>query len=70
MEEMVQRISEAAGISNEQAQLAAESMLSFLKEKLPAPLALQVGNILDGHILIEEEIAQIKVSHMFAGSKE
>lgn len=42
MEELVQLVSARTGIAPEQARAAVETVLSFLKERLPAPLAAQV----------------------------
>ncbi len=46
MEELAQLVSEKAGISSDQAKAAIETMLGFLKEKLPEPLASQVDMLL------------------------
>jgi len=37
MEELIKLVSERAGISEEQAQAAVETVAGFLKERLPAP---------------------------------
>ena len=37
MEELVKRVSEQAGISEEQARTAVNTVAEFLKEKVPAP---------------------------------
>jgi hypothetical protein len=37
MEELVSRVSERAGISEEQARTAVETVAGFLKERIPAP---------------------------------
>ena len=47
MDELVKAISEQAGIPEEQAQKAAAAAMSFLKDKLPAPLASQLESALD-----------------------
>ena len=48
MDEVVKRISEKTGLSEEQARSAAETVVGFLKEKLPAPIAGQVDSYLGG----------------------
>ena len=48
MEELIKRITEKTGISEDQARSAVNTVSSFLKEKLPAPLAGQVDNVLSG----------------------
>jgi len=47
MDELVKAISEQAGIPEDQAKKAADAAMSFLKDKLPAPLASQLESALD-----------------------
>ena len=47
MEELVKMVSERTGLPEAQAQKAAEAVLDFLKQKLPAPLAGQLDNLLE-----------------------
>ncbi len=46
MEELVKQVSERSGISEEQARTAVTTVVGFLKERLPAPIAGQVDNVL------------------------
>jgi len=48
MEELIKRITEQTGISSDQAKSAINMVSGYLKEKLPAPLASQVENVLNG----------------------
>jgi hypothetical protein len=48
MDELIKRITEKTGISEEQARGAVNTVSGFLKEKLPAPIAGQVDNVLSG----------------------
>ena len=48
MNELIQRLIEKTGLSEEQASAAAETAINFLKEKLPAPLASQIDSALGG----------------------
>ena len=48
MEELIKRITEKTGISEDQARSAINTVSGYLKEKLPAPIAGQVDNILSG----------------------
>jgi len=48
MEELIQLVSEKAGISSDQAKAAIETVLGFLKERLPEPIAAQVDGLLAG----------------------
>jgi uncharacterized protein (DUF2267 family) len=46
MEELIKLVSERAGISSDQAKAAVETVLGFLKERLPEPIAAQVDGLL------------------------
>ncbi len=48
MDELIKLVSEKANISAEQAKQAVESVLAFIKDKLPAPIGEQVTNLLSG----------------------
>jgi uncharacterized protein (DUF2267 family) len=47
MDELIKTVSEKTGLPEAQAKQAAEAVLEFLKEKLPAPLAGQLDNLLE-----------------------
>jgi nucleoid DNA-binding protein len=69
MDELVKMISEQAGISEAQARKAAETAVSFLKDKLPAPLASQVDNVLDNENVIEGAEGLLKKGLSLFGNK-
>jgi predicted DNA-binding protein (UPF0251 family) len=48
MNELIQRLIDKTGLSQEQAASAMQIVLGFVKEKLPAPVAMQVESILTG----------------------
>ena len=48
MDELIKRITERTGISEDQARTAVTTVTGFLKEKLPAPIAGQVDNAISG----------------------
>ena len=48
MEELIKQVSERAGISEEQARAAVETVAGFLKERVPAPYNSYVDNFLGG----------------------
>lgn len=48
MDQLVKMITQRTGISDEQARWAVNTMLEFLKEKLPGPIASQVESLLSG----------------------
>jgi hypothetical protein len=45
MDELVQLVSEKTGLDEQKSKEAVETVLSFLKEKLPAPIASQIDNV-------------------------
>lgn len=47
MDELVKVVVEKTGLPEAQAKKAAEAVLEFLKEKLPAPIAGQLDNLLE-----------------------
>lgn len=48
LNQAVAMVVQKTGISNEQATTAVHTVISFLKEKLPAPLASQLDSLLAG----------------------
>ncbi len=48
MQEIVKLVSEKTGLPEAQAKLAVETVVSFLKTKLPAPLASQLDSAIAG----------------------
>lgn len=48
MDELVKLVVQKTGISEAQAKAAIETVVNFLKQKLPAPLASQVDTVLSG----------------------
>ncbi|KYF80295.1 hypothetical protein BE11_11370 [Sorangium cellulosum] len=46
MDELVRQVAEKVGISEDKARMAVETVVNFLKEKLPAPLAAHVDTAL------------------------
>src|SRR5262249_43871954 len=70
MDELVKRISEKTGISEDQARSAVNVVSNFLKEKLPAPIAGQVDNVLSGVGGMTDNLgeAAAKAGNIFGGS--
>ncbi len=48
MDELIKQVVEKTGISTEQAQTAVNTVISFLKTKLPEPIAGQLENLAGG----------------------
>ena len=47
MEELIKRVSERTGLSEDKAKTAIETVVGFLKERLPAPIASHVDSALE-----------------------
>lgn len=48
MNEIIQRLIEKTGLPEDKASAAVDTVVDFLKEKLPAPIASQIDNVLAG----------------------
>lgn len=48
MDELIKQVSAKTGISEDQARTAVNTVLGFLKTKLPAPIAGQIDNVIGG----------------------
>lgn len=48
MDELVKLVTQKAGITEEQAKTAINTVLEFVKSKLPPPLASQVDGVISG----------------------
>ena len=48
MDELIKLVSQKAGLSEEQAKAAVETVMGYLKDKLPAPIAGQIDSVLGG----------------------
>ena len=48
MDELVKLVSQKTGLSEEMSKVAVETVLDYLKGKLPEPLAGQIDNAIEG----------------------
>jgi len=48
MDELVRQVAQKTGIAEEQARTAVTTVLGFLKERLPAPIAGQLDGVISG----------------------
>ena len=46
MEELVKQVAQRTGISEDNARTAVTTVLGFLKDKLPAPIASQIDSVI------------------------
>lgn len=49
MDELVKLVAQKTGISPDQARAAVTTVIGFLKQRLPAPIAGQIDGILNGN---------------------
>ncbi len=49
MDELVNQVQSKTGISHDQAQQAAQTVIDYLKARLPGPVAGQIDNALKGN---------------------
>ena len=50
MDELIKLVTQKTGISKDQAQAAVETVLKFLKDKLPGPVGSQIEGALKGDV--------------------
>ncbi|HPH96284.1 MAG TPA: hypothetical protein PKW33_07400 [Anaerolineaceae bacterium] len=48
MDELVALVAKKTGMPEAQAKVAVETVINFLKEKLPAPIASQIDGVISG----------------------
>ena len=48
MEKLVELVSEKTGLNKEMSEKAVETVLDFLKDKLPKPIASQIDKVIEG----------------------
>lgn len=48
MDQLVELVSKKTGISEAQARKAVDTVLDFLKDRLPAPIAQNLDNLIEG----------------------
>ena len=48
MEELIKLVSQKTGLPAAQAKVAVDTVLGFLKQKLPAPIAGQLDSLIEG----------------------
>jgi uncharacterized protein (DUF2267 family) len=48
MEELIKQVTAKTGISEDQARTAVSTVLDFVKQRLPAPIAGQIENAMSG----------------------
>ncbi len=58
MDELIKLVAQKTGISADQAKAAVDTVLKFLKDKLPGPVASQIDGILSGQDVSAQDISK------------
>lgn len=69
MDELVKVVVKETGLPEKQARQAAQAVVKFLKDKLPAPLASQVDNVLAGSAVADAAEDLLKMGKGLLGNK-
>lgn len=69
MQELIKKVSETAGISEEQAKKSIETVSKYLKDNVPDILKSQIDNLINGGKLSEGIIEKLKSSAVDAKEK-
>jgi uncharacterized protein (DUF2267 family) len=68
MDELINQITQRTGISQNQAQQVVQVTVNFLKQRLPAPMASQLDNLISGQGGTRGQ-AQQSLGGMFGGNQ-
>lgn len=49
MEELIETVASKTGIPKDKAEKAVETVIAFLKDRLPGPIASQIDGLIDKH---------------------
>ena len=66
MDELINLVAQKTGIPKDKAEMAVETVVKFLKQKLPGPIAGQIDGILKGGSLTD---AAGKLGDLLGGKK-
>jgi hypothetical protein len=71
MNEIIQRLIERTGLPEDKAAMAVDTVIGFLKEKLPGPIASQIDGIMGGQSGVMDKLGGLgsNLGGMF-GKKE
>jgi hypothetical protein len=69
MDELIKLVAQKTGISPDQARAAVETVVGFLKQKLPAPIAGQLDGVLSGGAAASADDALKGLGGLLGGKK-
>ncbi len=62
MNEIIQRLIERTGLPEDKAEAAVETVLGYLKEKLPAPVASEIDSLVSGESGLADRLGGLEAS--------
>ena len=68
MDEVIKMVTQKIGVSEDQARTAVNTVVGFLKDKLPAPIAAQLDGVMNGNLSMDSlgDVAK-GIGGMFGG---
>ncbi len=54
MQELIKLVSQKTGMTEDKAKVAVDTVISYLKKNLPAPISAQIDNLLGGTGTVED----------------
>jgi hypothetical protein len=71
MNEIIQRLIERTGLPEDKAAAAVDTVIGFLKEKLPAPVASQIDGLMSGESGMADKLGGMgaNLGGMFGGKE-
>jgi hypothetical protein len=69
MDELIKLVSDKTGLSQEMAKLAVETVVGYIKKKLPAPVGSQIDTVLGGAGQVTSQGGLAQVLKGFFGRK-
>lgn len=70
MQQLIQQVSQRTGIPEDKARAAVDTVVGYLKERLPGPLASQLDNAVSGQSDEQGGGMMGAAKGMFGGNKE
>jgi hypothetical protein len=70
MQQLIQQVTQRTGIPEDKARAAVDTVVGYLKERLPGPMASQLDNAVSGQASAEGGGIMGAAKGMFGGNKE
>jgi uncharacterized protein (DUF2267 family) len=70
MQQLIQQVAQRTGVSEDKAQAAVDTVVGYLKDHLPGPVASQLDNAMSGESGEQGGGLMGKAKGMFGGNKQ